>query len=123
MTLTGILKNILLVFISVMIWHTTVSWLQFLGYSVALAGLVYYSIGWDQITALAQAAWVYAKGGYESVRGSPGSSTGEEQQGRLPAAVRRGLVMGVAVITVMVLAGAFFYTGGATEVATTATTA
>ncbi|KAK4242303.1 triose-phosphate transporter family-domain-containing protein [Achaetomium macrosporum] len=116
MTLTGILKNILLVIISVMIWHTAVSWLQFLGYSIALAGLVYYSIGWDQIVAISQAMWVYAKGGYESISGSPPSG-GEEQaqtsQGRLPSAVRRGLIMGVAAITMLVLAGGFIYGGGA----------
>lgn len=120
MTLTGILKNILLVIISVMIWHTNISWLQFLGYAIALGGLVYYSIGWDQITALSQTVWVYAKGGYESVRGSPGSSgTGEPEQGRLPSAVRRALIMGVAALTVLVLAGGFFtYSGSVSEVGT-----
>jgi drug/metabolite transporter (DMT)-like permease len=116
MTLTGILKNILLVIISVMIWHTNISWLQFLGYAIALGGLVYYSVGWDQITALSQTVWVYAKGGYESVRGSPGSA---EEQGRLPSAVRRALIMGAAALTVLVLAGGFYsYSGGVSEVGT-----
>lgn len=48
MTLTGILKSILLVIISVIIWHTSIGSLQFLGYSIALGGLVYYSLGYDQ---------------------------------------------------------------------------
>jgi hypothetical protein len=113
MTLTGILKNILLVIISVMIWHTAISGLQFVGYTIALAGLVYYSLGWDQITALAQATWLSMRGGYESLSGgAAGAGTPEEQQGRLPAAVRRALIMGVAAILVLVLAGWFFYGDG-----------
>ncbi|KAF7558039.1 hypothetical protein G7046_g5907 [Stylonectria norvegica] len=48
MTLTGMLKNILLVVISIIIWHTTVTGLQSLGYGIALAGLAYYSIGYEQ---------------------------------------------------------------------------
>lgn len=117
MTLTGILKNILLVIISVLIWHTAISWLQFLGYFIALAGLVYYSVGWDQIIAMSQAVWVYAKGGYEAVRGAPSSAgNGEEQQGRLPVAVRRALIMSLAAVIVMVLVGGFFYSGGASAV-------
>lgn len=118
MTLTGILKNILLVVVSVMIWDTTISWLQFLGYSIALAGLVYYSIGWDQMVALSHAMWLYTKDGYVAVRGSPGSGAGGEEQGRLPSAVRRALIAGVAVITVMILVGALFYSRGVTEVGT-----
>ncbi|KAJ4306504.1 hypothetical protein N0V88_001307 [Collariella sp. IMI 366227] len=109
MTLTGILKNILLVIISVLIWHTTISWLQFLGYAIALSGLVYYSIGWDQIVALSQAVYVYAKGGYESISGTPSTGGDDQQQGRLPAAVRRALIMGVAAIVVLALAGGVLY--------------
>jgi hypothetical protein len=120
MTLTGILKNILLVIISVMIWHTAITPLQFVGYSIALAGLLYYSLGKDQIVALGQAAWVYARGGYEAVRGSPGSGSGGDEagqgqaqgQGGLPAAVRRALIMAVAAVVVLVLVGWFFYRAG-----------
>ncbi|KAE8441564.1 hypothetical protein EG329_004683 [Mollisiaceae sp. DMI_Dod_QoI] len=49
MTLCGVLKNILLVVASIMIWGTVVSGLQVLGYGIALAGLVYYGVGWDGI--------------------------------------------------------------------------
>jgi len=52
MTLTGILKNILLILASIIIWHTSITFMQFIGYSVALFGLVIYSIGWDQLRAL-----------------------------------------------------------------------
>lgn len=49
LTLCGVLKDILLVAASMMIWGTIVTPLQFLGYSIALAGLVYYKLGGEQI--------------------------------------------------------------------------
>lgn len=49
MTLSGILKSILLVAASVIIWNTQISLLQTLGYSIALMGLVLYSVGYEQI--------------------------------------------------------------------------
>ncbi|KAK4104697.1 TPT-domain-containing protein [Parathielavia hyrcaniae] len=122
MTLTGILKNILLVIISVMIWHTAITGLQFLGYAIALAGLLYYSLGRDQLLALSHAAWLYARGGYEALRGSPPSAGGDDAAGQgpgqggvgggLPSAMRRALVMALAAVVVLVLFGAFFYRAG-----------
>ncbi|KAL2019986.1 hypothetical protein VTK56DRAFT_8986 [Thermocarpiscus australiensis] len=122
MTLTGILKNILLVIISVLIWHTSISWLQCLGYSVALAGLVYYSLGWDQIVAISSGIWLYAKGVADSAlhggsgsgvaSASSGSGGAGDEAGRLPSAVRRALIMGLAAVTVIILVGGFFYGGG-----------
>jgi hypothetical protein len=52
MTLTGILKNILLVLVSVMIWSTQITMQQTVGYAIALLGLVYYSLGYDQLVNL-----------------------------------------------------------------------
>ncbi|PYH82827.1 UDP-galf transporter [Aspergillus uvarum CBS 121591] len=49
MTLCGVLKDILLVVASMMIWQTPVTGLQFFGYSIALVGLVYYKLGGDKI--------------------------------------------------------------------------
>ncbi|RHZ62956.1 UDP-galactofuranose transporter [Aspergillus thermomutatus] len=49
MTLCGVLKDILLVAASMMIWQTPVTGLQFFGYSIALIGLVYYKLGGDKI--------------------------------------------------------------------------
>src|SRR5690348_1241652 len=40
----GVLKDILLVILSVLIWSTPVTQLQVFGYSIALAGLVYYKM-------------------------------------------------------------------------------
>jgi hypothetical protein len=47
MTLCGVLKNILLVFASILIWGTVVTGLQVLGYGIALMGLVYYGVGYE----------------------------------------------------------------------------
>lgn len=49
LTLCGVLKDIMLVVASMIIWGTPVSPLQFFGYSVALAGMVYYKLGYDQL--------------------------------------------------------------------------
>lgn len=60
MTLCGVLKDILLVAASMMIWNTPVTALQFFGYSIALIGLVYYKLGGDKIreyTGQANRAW------------------------------------------------------------------
>lgn len=59
MTLCGVLKNILLVVASMIIWGTIVGGLQAFGFSIALVGLVYYSIGYDGFVAFGSsiAAW------------------------------------------------------------------
>lgn len=49
MTLSGVLKDILLVVASMMIFHDPVSGLQAFGYSIALGGLVYYKLGSDKL--------------------------------------------------------------------------
>ncbi|CAH0028275.1 unnamed protein product [Clonostachys rhizophaga] len=50
-TLVSIFKNILLVGVSVLIWSTPISPIQFLGYSISLIGLVLYSFGFGQLNA------------------------------------------------------------------------
>jgi hypothetical protein len=59
MTLTGIFKSILLVVVSVLIWSTPITFLQAIGYTIALAGLTYYSLGYDQLASIGAsvAAW------------------------------------------------------------------
>lgn len=52
LTLSGVLKDILLVSASILIWGTYVSGLQFLGYSIALGGLVYYKLGIEGLRGL-----------------------------------------------------------------------
>lgn len=51
MTLCGVLKNILLVLASVLLWGTVILRIQALGYTIAVAGLIYYSVGYDGILA------------------------------------------------------------------------
>ncbi|KAM7208648.1 Triose-phosphate Transporter family domain containing protein [Naviculisporaceae sp. PSN 640] len=49
MTLCGVLKDVLLVVASMIIWGTQVSGLQFFGYSLALCGMIYYKLGYEAI--------------------------------------------------------------------------
>ncbi|KAK4168966.1 triose-phosphate transporter family-domain-containing protein [Cladorrhinum sp. PSN259] len=117
MTLTGILKNILLVVVAVMIWNTSITGLQAFGYTIALSGLLYYSLGWDQIAVILTTAALYAKGGWEQLTGtgSGGEDSTTSTAGRLPSAVRRALVMGLAAITIVILVGGFLYGGNSDE--------
>ncbi|THC95345.1 hypothetical protein EYZ11_005159 [Aspergillus tanneri] len=52
MTLVSIPKNILLIFASVVIWHSRISFLQIVGYTIALLALAYYSLGRDRLQDL-----------------------------------------------------------------------
>ncbi|KAH6648981.1 DUF250 domain membrane protein [Truncatella angustata] len=45
----GVLKNILLVIVSVIIWGTVITPLQTLGYTLALIGMVFYRATWQDI--------------------------------------------------------------------------
>ena len=49
MTLCGVLKDILLVCASMAIWHSPVTMIQFFGYSMALAGMIYFKLGKENI--------------------------------------------------------------------------
>ena len=49
MALCGILKDILLVIVSMMIWNTPVTGTQWFGYTIAVCGLVYYKLGAEQL--------------------------------------------------------------------------
>lgn len=51
LTLCGVLKDILLVFASILIWGTHVTALQYFGYGVALCGLIYFKLGAETIKA------------------------------------------------------------------------
>jgi hypothetical protein len=60
LTLCGVIKNVGIVVLSVILWGTIVSGLQWLGYSIASAGLVYYSLGYEGIKnaySQGQAMW------------------------------------------------------------------
>ncbi|KAM7221739.1 Triose-phosphate Transporter family domain containing protein [Rhypophila decipiens] len=114
MTLTGILKNILLVIASVMIWHTSITFLQFVGYGIALAGLVYYSVGWDNIVTISNGAAAYLSQLFDSLTSSSSAEDGKPGaagMNRMPAALRRALVMGLALfaITLVLALGGLWY--------------
>ncbi|PHH77980.1 hypothetical protein CDD82_3281 [Ophiocordyceps australis] len=96
MTLTGIFKNILLIVVSILIWRTPITLLQAVGYSIALAGLVYYSVGYDQLAVAAQAAaaWTTATLGFGS-SSTPSSSSSS-------ALLARKLLLLVAVALVAI---------------------
>lgn len=49
LTLCGVLKNCGIVFASILIFGTIITPLQWFGYSIATAGLIYYSLGWEGI--------------------------------------------------------------------------
>lgn len=53
LTMAGILKDILLVAASMIIFRDPVTPQQFFGYSIALAGLCYYKLGGEKIQAMA----------------------------------------------------------------------
>ncbi|EME42489.1 hypothetical protein DOTSEDRAFT_73355 [Dothistroma septosporum NZE10] len=60
MTLSGVLKDILLVVASMLIFQDPVSGIQAFGYSIALGGLVYYKLGGEKLkehAGQAQRAW------------------------------------------------------------------
>ncbi|SPO03887.1 related to triose phosphate/3-phosphoglycerate/phosphate translocator [Cephalotrichum gorgonifer] len=52
LTLCGVLKDILLVVASILIWGTPISLLQVFGYSIALSGIVYYKLGYTAVRNL-----------------------------------------------------------------------
>jgi hypothetical protein len=53
LTLCGVLKDVMLVAASMLIWNTQVSGLQFFGYSIALGGMVYYKLGYETLKTYA----------------------------------------------------------------------
>ncbi|XWX01501.1 hypothetical protein V2A60_009529 [Cordyceps javanica] len=56
LTMSGILKDILLVLSSILLFGDPVTSQQFFGYSIALGGLVYYKLGSETLKALGQEA-------------------------------------------------------------------
>ena len=56
LTLSGVLKDILLVMASMVLFRDPVSLLQAFGYSIALGGLIYYKLGSDKLREYASGA-------------------------------------------------------------------
>lgn len=88
LTMAGILKDILLVAASMIIFRDPVTAQQFFGYSIALGGLCYYKLGGEKM----QQAVTEAKLGLASVR--------QNHPARAKAALL-GLVFGFVVLGMM----------------------
>lgn len=94
MTLCGVLKDILLVLASMIIFMDPVSGIQFFGYSIALGGLVYYKLGSDKLKehySQAKLAWA--------------------DYGVRHPALRRLIIFGLVLITLVLLMGGVSSTG------------
>lgn len=120
MTLCGVLKNILLVVASILIWGTIITPLQFLGYSIALCGLVYYGVGYDGIVTYYTASKDYTRKLWE------GSSVQEDEEREGLTGEARGLfttetmqlvaIMSMyAIIFILLVMGIMIRTGRAPE--------
>ena len=88
MTLCGVLKDVLLVAASMIIFGSPVSGLQFFGYSIALAGMIYYKLGTEQLKGyFGQAARSWAEFGANR------------------PALRKVVIFGLVLVTLMILFG------------------
>ncbi|EXJ67528.1 uncharacterized protein A1O5_09541 [Cladophialophora psammophila CBS 110553] len=88
LTLCGILKDILLVAASMMIWGTPVTKTQFFGYSIALGGLLYYRLGAEQLKQ------------YVGQAGRSWSEFGVQKP-----AMRKALIFALVLLTIFLLLG------------------
>ena len=88
LTLCGVLKDVLLVVASMMIWRTQVTGLQFFGYSIALAGMIYYKLGYDALK------------GYAAEGGRQWAEFGAKRP-----ALRKVIVIGAVALFIFVLLG------------------
>jgi len=86
LTLCGVLKDVLLVVASMIIWGTQVTGLQFFGYSIALGGMVYYKLGYEAIK------------GYAGEAGRQWADFGNRQP-----VLRRVAIIALVLLTVFVL--------------------
>lgn len=104
MALSGILKSILLVGTSVLIWNTHISMLQTLGYAIALVGLVLYSVGYEQILAGVHAskAWLT----------SVWNSENPDNGGKVSIKVRRAFIIGIIGFIMTVIAVSLWHLSG-----------
>jgi uncharacterized membrane protein len=97
MTLCGVLKNILLVLTSVLLFGTIIMPLQVLGYGIALLGLIYYGVGYEGIQTYYAYTQKYAKIVWEGEeKRFETASTGN--RGSLGRKVVIGTIFGLCVV-------------------------
>jgi hypothetical protein len=88
LTLSGVLKDILLVIASMVIFKDPVSGLQAFGYSIALVGLMYYKLGGEKIKGVVT-----------------DSARAWSEYGTRSPAMRRVITIGVVFVVLFVLLG------------------
>ncbi|KPM44049.1 hypothetical protein AK830_g2531 [Neonectria ditissima] len=106
MALTGILKSILLVATSVLIWNTHISLLQTLGYFLALVGLVLYSVGYEQILNGFREATKWLANVWNSDR---------PEEGKVSVKLRRAFIIGIVGFIALVIAVSLWHYHGLTS--------
>lgn len=107
MTLCGVLKNILLVLASVLLWGTVIMPLQVFGYTIALIGLIYYGVGYEGILTCYAYTSKFAKQiweGESSEKKFESASTGRERGGRI---VRKVVIVGIFMLCAVGLVAGF----------------
>jgi hypothetical protein len=110
MTLCGVGKNILLVVASVLIWGTIITGLQIFGYTIALAGLVYYGVGYEGIQTYYSTTQQFAWKLWEGEKEKEGATTQRSTM------LRKAIIVSVfALIMVLLMAGIAMQNRGATE--------
>ncbi|KAF4449807.1 hypothetical protein F53441_7002 [Fusarium austroafricanum] len=103
MTLSGILKSILLVATSVVIWSTHISLTQTLGYSIALIGLVLYSVGYEQLLNMWDEVVAWGTGALN-------------REGEMSPTLRKGIMIGCLGFITIIIAGALWHYHGLSSV-------
>lgn len=102
MSLSGILKSIILVAASVVIWGTQITLLQLLGYALALGGLVVYSVGRDELGKQFAAARDWATETWEEAQTS--------SRGKLVALPSgKSVAVGLLGLVTVVMCGSVWY--------------
>lgn len=107
MTLCGVLKNILLVIASVLIWGTIITWLQIFGYGIATAGLIYYSVGYEGVITYFAVTQSFAQKLWE----------GDADTSTVPRStlLRKTLLVAMYIIILSLLLGIGIQTGAGKE--------
>ncbi|KAL2116701.1 hypothetical protein VTJ04DRAFT_8869 [Mycothermus thermophilus] len=90
LTLCGVLKDVLLVVASMILFGSPVTALQFFGYGIALCGMIYYKLGYEAIK------------GYAAEAGRQWAEFGNRQP-----VLRRLSVIALVLMTLFVLLGGF----------------
>jgi len=84
MSLSGIFKSLLLIGCSVIIWHTILTPVQLLGYTITLLALIYYSLGREKLLEGYHAVnnWAFQDWSL-SLKGKLGTGTGISPQAEM----------------------------------------